>query len=509
MADLRTLFGPGWCKPKLGRSFMKPRRIGILTFLILAMGACIASGLASSSTQPGFPGAEGEGASAVGGRGGAVIEVTNLSDSGTGSFRACVTASGPRTCVFRTGGTITLASDIYITNPYLTVAGQTAPGGGITIKGPVQQRMIFVQTHDVIIRYIRLRPGPTSSPSCCGSAIEASNGSSNVMIDHVSISWAVDQNANVWYDSTNVTYQWNIISEPLNNSNHGGGESNHGYNMILGDGHQNDGGSCMPGGCTFNNISIHHNLFSEGVERNPRVETGPVNVVNNVVYTNSALPYDGWGIYFDTEGGLSAAGLPVQLNVVNNYLKTGSAAANQTSEKYVNACCGVTMAQVYVPGGNYNTNGTPIVDSSATSFLVNQPIPMAAITTTSATDAYNAVLADAGDSKRLDCGGNWTPNYDSVDTRVINDVKNGTGAVINNPSNVGGWPTLAPGSPCVESLRDGIPDQWKSANGLSTSDTGLAQRIAPNGYTYLENYLNGVNPASSPIPPTGLKATVN
>jgi pectate lyase len=508
MVDLQKFHGLPSRRLKSRSTHRGKRWIGVAMFLIFAVGVCIATGFAASSGQPAFPGAEGEGANAVGGRGGAVIEVTNLNDSGTGSFRACVTASGPRTCVFRVGGTIALATDIYITNPYLTVAGQTAPGGGITIKGPVQQRMIFVQTHDVIIRYVRLRPGPTSKVSCCGGAIEASNGSSNVIIDHVSMSWAVDQIANVWYDSVNVTYQWDIISEPLNCSNHAGGEC-HGYNMILGDGHQNDDGSCMTGGCTFNNISVHHNLFSEGTERNPRVETGPVNIVNNVIYTNSALAYDGWGIYFDTEGGLSAAGLPVKLNVVNNYLKSGSAAVNQTSEKYVNACCGVTNAQVYVPSGNFNTNGTDIVDSNANSFLVGQPIPMAAITTTSAANAYTAVLGDAGDSKRLDCNGAWVANYDSVDTRVINDVKNGTGKVINDPSDVGGWPTLAAGAPCAESLHDGIPDQWKSANGLSTSDAGLAQRTAANGYTYLENYLNGINSVAGPNPPTDLKATVN
>ena len=275
-----------WYPPSITQKVTTFSWLGL--FIALAFLLSVGPGALASSPAfgglPAFPGAEGEGAGSIGGRGGTVIEITNLNDSGSGSFRACVTASGPRTCVFRTGGTIALASDVHITNPYLTIAGQTAPGGGITIKGPVMERMIFVQTHDVIIRYVRLRPGPTASPSCCGGAIEASNGSSNVIIDHVSMSWAVDQNANVWYDSTNVTYQWDIISEPLNCSNHSGtGKQCHAYNMILGDGWLDDSGNCMPGGCTFNRVSVHHNLFSEVTERNPRIETGPINVVNNVI----------------------------------------------------------------------------------------------------------------------------------------------------------------------------------------------------------------------------------
>jgi pectate lyase len=480
---------------------------GCLILFVILIGGVNGAKAASPNGQAAFPGAEGEGANAVGGRGGAVIGVTNLSDSGTGSFRACVTASGPRTCVFLVGGTISLASDIHITNPYLTVAGQTAPGGGITIKGPVKERMIFVQTHDVIIRYIRLRPGPTSTVSCCGSGIEASSGSSNVIVDHVSISWSVDQNANVWYDSHNVTYQWDIIAEPLNCTNHSGGEC-HGYNMILGNGWLDDNGNCMPGGCTFNNISVHHNLFSEGTERNPRIETGPINVVNNVVYTNSALPYEDWSSVADNQEGLANAGLPVQVNYVNNYIKIGSNAGDQALDNYINVCCGTNRAQIYSIG-NYDSANTPIVGSSASQWLVNVATPMQPITTTSATDAYTAVLTDAGDSKRLDCAGNWVANYDSVDIRLIDDVRNGTGKVINDPSDVGGWPMLAPGTPCVESLHDGIPDQWKLAKGLSTSDSGLAQRTAPNGYTYLENYLNGADMRILPSPPTGLTATVN
>ena len=201
------------------------------------------------------------------------------------------------------------------------------------------------------------------------------------------------------------------------------------------------------------------------------------------------------------------AGLLIRVNYVNNYMKLGAAAGNQASEHYVNACCSVQRAQIFVPPGNVDTAGTSIVDSNVTPFLVGAPTSMAPITTTDATTAYSQVIADAGDSKQLNCTGNWISNYDAVDTRVISDVSNGTGQIINDPADVGGWPALAAGIPCVESLHDGIPDQWKAAMGLSTTDPTLANTTAPNGYTYLENYLNGAAQIARPLPPTNLGAT--
>ena len=144
---------------------------------------------------PAFPGAEGFGAETPGGRGGKVIEVTNLSDSGPGSFRAACEAKEPRIVVFRTGGTVMLKSGIEITNPYITIAGQSAPGGGICLRNDPVNRFtpITVSTHDVVIRYLRIRPGASTEKTGYLNAMEVLSGGYNVVIDHCSLSWAVDE----------------------------------------------------------------------------------------------------------------------------------------------------------------------------------------------------------------------------------------------------------------------------------------------------------------------------
>src|SRR5689334_8809347 len=202
-----------------------------------------------------FPGAEGEGAMAVGGRGGSVCEVTNLNDSGSGSLRSCIDASGPRTVVFRVAGNITLSSTLKIINPYITIAGQTAPGGGITLKGPVLNDILVIRAHNVIVRYIRIRPGPTTSVSCCGEGLSIEGGH-DIIVDHVSTTWSSDQTVTVWWQSGQVevphhiTFQWMTAGDPLNCPSP-----------------QNLTGSCHGYGPTFGgygdapyNITMHHSL---------------------------------------------------------------------------------------------------------------------------------------------------------------------------------------------------------------------------------------------------------
>src|ERR1043165_1574698 len=142
-----------------------------------------------------FPGAEGFGAHSLGGRGGKVIEVTNLNDSGPGSLRECATAQGPRICVFRTGGTITTQSEIVVRNPFLTIAGQTAPGGGITLRASQNYtgETLVVSTHDVVIRDIRFRAGASAVPNSVRRSLTLNNGGYNIILDHDSLSWATDQ----------------------------------------------------------------------------------------------------------------------------------------------------------------------------------------------------------------------------------------------------------------------------------------------------------------------------
>lgn len=175
---------------------------------------------ATASSVPAFPGAEGFGANSVGGRGGRVIEVTNLDDSGPGSLRAAIEADRPRTVVFRVGGTIELQSGLEITNPFITIAGQTAPGGGITLRNDPSNAdtSLKIETHDVVIRYIRSRPGPSTELHGTLDAITIGNqegGTYNVIVDHSSFSWATDEVVNSWYDAHDITIQWSIVSEGL------------------------------------------------------------------------------------------------------------------------------------------------------------------------------------------------------------------------------------------------------------------------------------------------------
>ncbi len=187
-----------------------------------------------------FPTAEGFGANAVGGRGGAVIEVTNLNDSGAGSLRSCIEASGPRNCVFRIGGTITLNSGLTVNNPYLTIAGQTATGDGITLRtAPTNAKglvTIAPSAHDVIIRFIRVRTG---TPNGSGDALDAiTMNSDHTILDHVSLSWAIDENLNTWYATAHdITIQWSIVAEALNCNKHPKGC--HSKGALIGDDNKN------------------------------------------------------------------------------------------------------------------------------------------------------------------------------------------------------------------------------------------------------------------------------
>jgi pectate lyase len=224
---------------------------------------------------PVFPGAEGFGAHTGGGRGGRVIEVTTLNDRGPGSLRAAVDAAGPRLVVFRTGGTIELQSPLAITHPFITIAGQTAPGGGITLKnGPANLfAPLQVKTHEVVIRYLRSRPGPSGKPSPNVDALTIADPQRtvyNVIVDHCSFSWSTDEVVNVWYDAKDVTLQWCIMSEGLDKSTNPEGPASRGP---------------LLGGRGSERISFHHNLIAHNRGRNPMIKSsGVVDVVNNVVH---------------------------------------------------------------------------------------------------------------------------------------------------------------------------------------------------------------------------------
>ena len=456
---------------------------------------------------PAFPGAEGFGSDTAGGRGGKVFEVTNLNDSGAGSLRECVAASGPRICIFKTGGTITLNSSLTITNPYITIAGQTAPGGGITLKHMSGGIGITVATHDVIIRYIASRPGPGGQNQAIAIWKNGGTDVHNIMIDHCSMSWATDEVFTSWYGPFDYTVQWSIISEGLDCSSHPKGC--HSKGMMIG----GYAGSESKNTRGAENASVHHNLLAHIAERGPLMQLcGPAQVVNNITYNPR------WTFAHQQDNCI----IPPFNNTINwigNYHKKGPDSTSNADLKVVPSDAGVYSggSKVYVKGNIGPSRASDTlpdsdwVNSGSRSFIVATPIDAPFITTTDALTAYDQVLVEAGNTKGLNCDGTWFARRDAIDTRVVDDVENGTGHIIDDPSQVGGWVSIAAGTSCPDSDHDGTPDEWETIYNFNPNDPSDNNQDADNdGYTNLEEYLNGTDPqqvANSKIPPrrpTGL-----
>ncbi len=428
-----------------------------------------------------FPGAEGFGRFAVGGRGGQVIKVTNLNDSGPGSFRAAVDTTGPRIVVFEVGGTINLTSDnIDIKNPYITIAGQTAPGGGIQIKNG----MVAVSTHNVIIRGLRIRVGDQAGPplesrdGIKASITGATTDVTDVIFDHNSISWAVDESASTYQGGSalklsDITFQWNVFSETLQYSNHPD---------ITGGGHHSMGPLIAN---ESKNISFHHNLMAHNRDRNPYIQGGvTAEIINNVTYNYSC----GGAIKI----GKNVSNNPSFVNVIGNYIKRGPVGVGAQTCKGIRVETGnVAGTKVYVKSnigyGRLTDSGDDwlAVESDTEGIFrsLTPAITGTGITTHSPTEAYDLVLENAGAV---------APARDSVDARVVNDVKNTTGTFVDSPTDVGGWPSLASGTAPVDNDDDGIPDTWETSNGLNPANVADANSTAPSGYTWIEEYINSL-----------------
>ncbi len=433
--------------------------------------------------QLAFPGAEGYGRFARGGRAGRVIEVTNLDDSGPGSLRAAVEAEGPRTVVFNVGGLITLESKLVVHNPYLTIAGQTAPGKGICIR---KYNFGVGGSHDIIIRYVRVRPGNIAGVTLDGMGMA---GTDHSIIDHCSISWTQDESFSS-RAAKNITFQRNLISEALNIAGHKNYEKGkqHGYAASIG----GDVGS------------FHHNLLAHCAGRNWSLaggldkggrHTGRLDIRNNVVYN--------WG-HRTTDGGVA------ELNYVNNYYKPGPASEVfhvLMPERDLVAAFG--PQEYYVAGnvmeGHYGADEPlkgvrgqrhePIED-----FIVDKPFFEPHVATESAAEAYDDVLADVG------CN---LPMLDEHDQRVIEETRAGAttfkGSVSGIPGlpdkqdDVGGWDDYPETHRAADwdSDHDGLPDAWETEHNLDPHSTvgDLTDANADpdgDGFTNLEAYLNGL-----------------
>ena len=437
--------------------------------------------LVAAPAVPAFPGAEGFGTQTPGGRGGAVLMVSNLNDSGPGSLRAALTASGPRTVVFRVSGTILLKSRIDVDDPYLTVAGQTAPGGGITLRidpaaSPcIDEGTMLVSTHDVVIRYLRFRPGPTACADDSQDALTIYKaGTENVVIDHASLSWAVDEVLNIYDASQNITISNSIIAEGLSNSTHPEGEHSKG---------------ALLGGVDAHNVSLHGNLFVSNVDRNPQISGLSVaDVRNNVIYNYG----DGSGSGVTLVS--SSKGEP-RVNWVGNYYKPGPSSDPNRPEFAVHSGSTGATWQWY---GEANMRWTPNglasarVHSDAAASQVTSSFAAAPVTTTSAAAAYEQALAHAGAA---------VPFRDDVDRRLVQSVVDGTGQLINSPSQVGEYPTLPSTAPAPDDDGDGMPNSAEIAYGTNPSAPDSTGDVDQNGYTNIEDWFNSLTPASTPAPP--------
>ncbi len=449
--------------------------------------ACLFFAGVGMQAQPiAFPGAEGYGKHTTGGRGGQVIKVTNLNDSGEGSLRAAVERKGPRIVVFDVDGTIELKSPLRISNDSITIAGQSAPGDGICLK----DYPLVVNASNVIIRYIRVRVGDRYNRDSDGLG-GGRYGQKNVVLDHLSVSWSIDECLSI-YKTENLTVQWCLVSHSLNTSVHTKGS--HGFGGIWG-GYK---------------ASFHHNMLANHASRNPRFSsvdgTKWVDYRNNVVYN--------WGFKSAYGGGHHG-----EINMVNNYYKPGPASKHHrlldvaddgTGRYYVSgnvmegddAVTGDNRLGVsdrpgrrYVPSGKNSAkirgispDAVPTPGEERTSCLVDTPFPFEPIEEDSPAEAYRKVLTSVGCSM----------SRDAYDTEVLRQVKEGLGTfgnngIINTPGDVGGWPVLKEGNILPDRDNDGMPDAWETAHGLNPDDASDASAYGiDKSFTNIEVYLNGL-----------------
>ncbi len=463
---------------------------------------------------PAFPGAEGGGMYSFGGRMGKVIIVSNLNDEGLGSFREACETAGPRTIVFNVAGIIRLKDRIRIRAPYVTIAGSTAPGDGVCIAG----NTVELETHDIIIRHMRFRRGATDATDRNDSF--GGNPIGNVMIDHVSASWGLDENMSMYrhmyqppdgskeqkLPTVNITIQNSIFSEALNTFHHAFGSTIGGLNS-----------------------TFHHNLWACNTGRNPSVGMyGDFTFVNNVVFNYRHRTIDGGDqrSYF---------------NIINNYFKPGpgtpktaiayrllkpeSERSKVVFDNFGKAYVAGNFVEGYPRVSADNWDGGVQPDSKAPpeevipKIRVNEPFAHAPLSVDSPQVAFEKVLANAGAIM---------PIRDAVDNRIMEMVRTGTvppiqisstsaakavevgyapnfvqelidsvpKGFITDPSEVGGYPNYQ-GYPRIDSDSDGMPDEWEMQHGLDpkSSDDAIFDRNG-DGYTNIEEYINGTDPST-------------
>lgn len=446
----------------------------LATLLLLA--ACATT--QSAAAPPAFPGAEGEGAVSLGGRGGRALYVTTLADAGPGSLRAAVEAKGPRTVVFAVSGTIALARPLHVTEGRLTIAGQTAPGDGITLRN----HALLIDADDVVVRFIRSRMGDESGAD--DDAISVGSGQ-RIMLDHVSASWSTDESLSVSVARADlgrpayqhVTVQWSLIAESLNCNAPKKGAC-HGFGSLL-------------RGAHGTRLSMHHNLWAHHQDRMPRPGNylGPQADPVGGFYDLRANVFYNWGT--ERAGyNLDRGGERASYNFVDNVYLTGPSSTGKFAFEESNPGSRAWFAGNSMDG-ELPADPWTLVRAHAQNlpgglpagYKLAAPLPFAAVTADAPAKTLERVLASAGASLVRD----------AVDERFITDVRQRRGKLINSQTEVGGWPELKSGPAPLDSDGDGMPDAWETAQGLNPGDASDAARVDPSsGYTQLERYLNGL-----------------
>ena len=435
----------------------------------------------------------GGGAASVGGSQGTTIyRVTTLEDSDPfnpqiGSLRYAVNQSGPRVIVFSVGGTIHLKAPLEITRGNLTILGQSAPGQGICLA---DYPIIVKKTNNVIIRFIRCRLGNISlekDPKTDYDAMSI-NDCRNVMIDHCSFSWSVDECVSC-YGNENFTLQYCFVTESLRDAGHEKGA--HGYGGIWGG----------------KNASFHHNLLAHHDSRNPRFDhdyvdikyAGPIDFVNNVIYN--------WGknSAYGGEGSSKGAG-GRHINMVNNYFKHGPSTSSDVKVRLVDpwtSCSNCTKATdgAVQPGGtlippvlylsgNYMFAADTITEDNWKGATHNDEEVKTQTRWTGVTILPNEQTATVAYQTVLDKAG-CSLSRDAVDERLVSEVKTGKGKLIDKPADVGGWPDLDTDSSVEDTDKDGMPDEWENKYGLNPNSPYDASKVTLVTKTMnIEVYLN-------------------
>ena len=428
---------------------------------------------------PAFPTAEGFGAQAVGGRGGRIIYVSKLTDTGEpGTLRYALEALGPRIVLFRVSGSIRLQHDISISSPFLTVAGQSAPGEGVQIRGG----MIQIRTHDVVLRYLKMRPGDEPAArerhcdNTCRNPVEVDGIKDrdvyNVILDHCTMIWGPDTGGpEVTSNSHHITIQWSILGEGLFYSNHAEGVAPWGHSKGVRISQMKPQYSDK----WPQYITLHHNLITTSDDRNPLLHGVEfVDMVNNVVYN--------WGV-------TPAEGSPRSLNLIKNFFIKGPMTRTLLAWKPSTSRTIPTLFSNAVYEEGTLTEGFATVRGGRSSVYTTTrfaPYSMGAEHTPR--QAYDLIVRDVGANR---------PARDATDQRILNNLLHRTGEFVNGVKFGLTWPDLASGPVPGDVDQDGMPEQWEQLHFGTTkrgSPSDSRSDFDADGYTDVEEYLNLTDP---------------